>query len=541
MTYSGRRIALPMTLLLGALAVGLGYWGYQEAQPGIGALDALYRAIVLLALEYSGPEAPPWQLQLARYLAVVAVASAIIAVVASVARERADRLRARLIARRHHVVVGLGERGLAVARNLRADGKPVVAVDRDSAGSGTVSARAEGLAVVIDDPRSARAYRDSATRRAKHVLICLGNDSANLESLEEALAAISGPGPGFHVAIDDQLLWRELHCSALSWSGPGRMIEFVSLADRVASIMVEQADRHRTADRIVIWGAGPKAERTAAHAVRRALLEDRRPELILAGPRAADLDAALWRGEPWIHGCADTTATTQPPSGKEHATAFVVGVDHAEVLAGASILVRELGPTATVLAEVSHATAVGALGRSGFPVERVRFVDAEAQVLGRGLFEDSTRELLARARHSHYLDQEQRRGDASGQNPSLLPWEELPEPLRESNRLFADSMGACLARLGGRLEPLAGPVQEAQLSDELVEELARVEHDRWAGDLRSRGWHSTSGAKDPERKLHPLLVDWNDLDNAEQEKDRESIRALPDFLARVGYELRVDA
>ena len=45
------------------------------------------------------------------------------------------------------------------------------------------------------------------------------------------------------------------------------------------------------------------------------------------------------------------------------------------------------------------------------------------------------------------------------------------------------------------------------------------------------------GPKDTERKLHPLLIRWDDLDEAQREKDREPMRALPQMLAGVGFEL----
>ena len=50
-----------------------------------------------------------------------------------------------------------------------------------------------------------------------------------------------------------------------------------------------------------------------------------------------------------------------------------------------------------------------------------------------------------------------------------------------------------------------------------------------------------SGVKDPERKTHPLLVTWEELDEPEREKDRDAIRAIPRMLARVGYALDVPA
>jgi hypothetical protein len=77
-----------------------------------------------------------------------------------------------------------------------------------------------------------------------------------------------------------------------------------------------------------------------------------------------------------------------------------------------------------------------------------------------------------------------------------------------------------------------------ELKGEELEALARGEHDRWMRDLVRDGWRPTDGPKDPDRKLHPLLVPWDELDEVEREKDRAPMRELPVTLARAGLEIR---
>jgi hypothetical protein len=219
--------------------------------------------------------------------------------------------------------------------------------------------------------------------------------------------------------------------------------------------------------------------------------------------------------------------------------AFVSGLQHADALAAAASLVRQLGE-ASIFVDVPRVDGAAALRRSGFPVDRVTFLTSAHDVLGASLFAGSARELMARAKHADYVEQERARGVPVDENPSLRPWEELPDSLRLSNRRFADSIGNRLADLGAALEPLTGAVGDPGVDPRLVEELARTEHDRWMEDLIADGWRYHDGEKDAVRKLHPLLVPWEQLDEADQEKDRDSIRGIPTYLARVGYELRID-
>jgi hypothetical protein len=51
------------------------------------------------------------------------------------------------------------------------------------------------------------------------------------------------------------------------------------------------------------------------------------------------------------------------------------------------------------------------------------------------------------------------------------------------------------------------------------------------------GWRTTSGAKDPEAKLHPLLVPWDDLSEDDRDRDRDPVREIPAMLAHAGFRI----
>ena len=59
----------------------------------------------------------------------------------------------------------------------------------------------------------------------------------------------------------------------------------------------------------------------------------------------------------------------------------------------------------------------------------------------------------------------------------------------------------------------------------------------WVADLLGQGWRRTDGPKDPQRKLHPLLESWEELSEAERDKDRMAVRELPEMLLRAGFEI----
>ena len=127
------------------------------------------------------------------------------------------------------------------------------------------------------------------------------------------------------------------------------------------------------------------------------------------------------------------------------------------------------------------------------------------------LFEDSPIEIVARAKHTDYIHMQKARGETIESNPSLKDWDELEPALRDSNRRYAAGVAGKLSGLDLSLVPLSGPLERPDLDipDAVLDEMAEEEHERWARDLTADGWKPTSGPKDPEAKLHPMLVPWS--------------------------------
>jgi hypothetical protein len=149
-----------------------------------------------------------------------------------------------------------------------------------------------------------------------------------------------------------------------------------------------------------------------------------------------------------------------------------------------------------------------------------------------------TIEVLARAMHENYVREQQTKGDGPASNPSLVPWEEADETLKASNRRFAEGIEEKLEAAGCALRPAsAGESSEPfRFTDREVEELARIEHERWMSDLVRDGWR-WGAVKDPATKEHPLLVPWSELSEDERDKDRDAVRTLPSMLMRAGFEI----
>jgi len=146
------------------------------------------------------------------------------------------------------------------------------------------------------------------------------------------------------------------------------------------------------------------------------------------------------------------------------------------------------------------------------------------------------REKLAQAIHENYRGNQA--GKKSPDDPAMQSWEHLREDLKESNRQQADQIPEKLQAVGYGIRLAAGwEPSKMGLTPEELELLARMEHDRWLRDKMAAGWTYAPPPRNDAKKTHPSLVPWEDLPEAEKEKDRQAVQAIPELLAKAGFEI----
>ena len=151
-------------------------------------------------------------------------------------------------------------------------------------------------------------------------------------------------------------------------------------------------------------------------------------------------------------------------------------------------------------------------------------------------------EDLAEAAHEVYRKGMEERGykygpikdDQQKTRPALVPYAELPEHLKRSNRLNVRDIPIKLASVGYIMIPARSNEPSFHFPGEHLEILAEAEHERWMQSMLDEGW--TYGPElDEVKKQHPCLVLWKELPEGEKEKDRDLVRGIPVILARAGY------
>jgi RyR domain len=164
--------------------------------------------------------------------------------------------------------------------------------------------------------------------------------------------------------------------------------------------------------------------------------------------------------------------------------------------------------------------------------ERFQIFGGLEELLGSDILIHGELDNLAKAFHAQYRDSRETIGQFASADK---PWNMLPETLKMSNRRRADNLPFLLAQVGLKMKPSTAPTLLELKSDE-IELLARLEHRRWMIERQLLGFSYGEVRSDfPPR--HDLLVDWDQLPEAERERNRKDFVNLPKILALVNFEI----
>lgn len=562
--------------VIGAIALGvviLGYIGFRlqfltEKKP-VHFLDLIFKSCQLLFLQINVDPPMPWQLNVARVIAPLVAGYTALQALGELFAGQIRSLQLRF--RNDHVVIcGLGRKGLMLARGFLERGCKVVVIEQDAENDFVSQCRDLGAVVLIGNASEPWLLGKAGVPRAASLFAFCGDDGTNAEIAVQAaqmLAQRSGPPLTCVLHIFDRQLCILLRERELDVGSAGRLrLEFVNTFELGARVLLEEnplcepgAVGTITSNRLIIVGVGLLGESLLVNAARqwaalganpgtrlRVTLIDRDAKTIAENllvqypglkklceltPLVMDVGSASFQQGNFLSGIG---------ADENLVRVFVCLDDDSKSLSAALALVRRGGQrNPTIVVRMAQDAGLALLLReTGNGSDNLKGLRAFAlidqtchpdQVL-RG-----THEILARAIHENYLRQQYAAGVSPSQNPSMVPWNSLPEHLKESNRQQADDIGTKLKAVHCSAEPLLDwdePLFE--FTAEEIERLARLEHDRWMDAKLKVGW-SYGLKKDDKAKTHPCLLPFDNLPPDEQEKDRDAGRQIPLLLSRVGF------
>ncbi|MFI7548932.1 RyR domain-containing protein [Micromonospora sediminimaris] len=561
--------------VIGLVASVLGYIGLDHLSrvrpEAIGdRYDILYYDLQLFFLSaelFEQPGPYPWQLQVARFMAplftLLAVAEAGRLLLATEIRRRRARR-----AGGHAVVCGDSQFAHMLADRLYADGDRVVVVRSEP--FGPLEYRRRRYLGVVGDPTNEEVLRGAGLPRAHTVYACTDDDDRNhaIANTANRLIQDRRHPPRVYVQVHDPEMCLSLQARRLGAAGSSRLrLDYFHVDDIAARALHRHHPLPSAPDRsttVLIAGGGSFRRALLVETARhwRARQADqsgsgRRLRVDLVAPDArAELALATAR-YPFLREVCRLVGYDRDIAGLVGLEHFAAeGYDRIYLCAPDEISGLRFaldtpalwrGARSIVFVPVYRQAALAAAFHGDVRHDLLDEVHGKLRLYpvlthacdARLIAEDLT-ERLAQQIHLRYLHAQQRAGVRLGDAPAMVPWSRLPESLRRANRSHVQDIAAKLLNLGCVVAPRHGGAGDASAAgraiDDRVEQLARLEHERWCRERRSEGW-TYGEPRDDVRRRHHLLRPWDELPPAAKEQNREEIRALPDVLSDSGFEL----
>jgi voltage-gated potassium channel Kch len=557
-----------------AAALTLAMIGYTlHCKPGhcLGFAAALFRSIDLLRF---GRMPDPSQSPLELFIVPFLIPGAMLVTGARLALRNLMREMRVVWAHRlrdHAIVCGLGDTGLHVIENLRAAGTPVVVITLNLEDEKAAACEELGIPVLKGDARQLSLLNLAGLPYARLLIATCGSDAVNVEiglRARDALTEGKAQRGSFQVLPEMRSQWLLetiwLHRSAALGSESIEFRPFNLYSGAVLEVL-RRAGFGRLArepegsrPRVLLAGFGETNTQLILQAVQNTFaLPRRRFRATVFDDKGGARLPALEARYPGVMSLADidfvgcTFATEDPSAWSVVDEALGAAVQDASALSAVVALADDATSLYAALQFRERLDRHGAVGAPVFVRLRDQsrlggfmasldgpdilvtrfapFGDLGALTKPRALF-DSRADALARALHESYLEITADAGDY----PAAVPWAQLPERFKQSNRLFADHLPIALNELGIVLAEVDAP--PLALTEGEIEALAAMEHWRWSIERQLLGWTAGKPRDDAARR-HPLLLPWPDLEEEDRERNRRLARAIPKIAAAAGVGL----
>jgi len=566
----------PLVGFMWVVAIALGYLGFSKYFSAIGetrsSWDTFYRTLQLFSLEsgfISGSVG--WELQLARFLVPAVAAYTATQALAIIFQEQLQLFRM-LLLKDHIVICGLGRKGLLLSGGFREREEQVVVIEQDEDNGLLGQCREQGAIILIGNAADPVLLRKARVNKAKYVISVCGNDGVNAEVAVHARELVldrKGKALSCLIHISDFQLCnllreREIRLGKLD----AFRLELFNIFESGTRILLDDyppfsktGEDYSSRTHLVVVGMGHMGESLVVNAARKWWDRDRKSGerlcITLIDGEAGKKKECLYLRYPQLERVCELVPVEVDIQVPEFERAeflfddqkrcdvtmvYVCLDDDSNALRAALMIhqqVRALEIPIVIRMTQDAGLATLLRGEKDKP-------EGFANLHTFGLFDHTctpdlisgcTYEILARAIHEDYVRNERAKGYTPETNPSAVPWGELEETYKKSNRRAAEHIRVKLDAIGCDIVITTDwDTPRFEFTPEEVELLGQMEHERWVEEKLSDGWRY-SLTKDLEKKTIPYLVPWDELSEADKDKDRNQVRNLPAFLAKARFEI----
>ena len=525
-------------------------------------LHCLIAAVGLLRLyDLFQPGIDPWQLVVAQILVPgIALFSAGQLFLTGVRKN----LRTAMARRKsnHSIVCGIGDVGMQIVQNLRAAHHLIVAIDLQGDSPNAATCEKAGVPVLQGDAKSPHVLLAAGIRRAQTAIVCTGSDSENMDIALQINAIHSQPplrkSGSIQVLAELRNDWMHKRLIASDKRSLGSAhvdLRLFNSFNATARMLIKRLrlppNPEFEARTFVLIGFGAYGHEIALHLIRsspvalgerlRIVVFDQeadaaKEKFLITNPSAAEVATLEFVAANVAPGSPDLARLVEPAlesAGPLLGIALALGDDEMSLCAALemrSLLDRNGHLHVPVYVRLEHYRRLGEVVRTIEDIsafgDRLQIFGTLEETLSADVLLGSRLDAFAQALHEDYRQRSQ-----GAINPQAnVPWRELPEFMKMSNRWRADHTPLLMELAGLHLEPDVPSPAILKLSEEQIESLAKLERRRYTIErgLIERRFGSAQRQSIP---------DWDELSDDQKDSERKEAARLPEIMASLGIQL----
>ncbi len=573
--YIWSQINFPLLLIVSAVSLGLGIIGnykyitLHSIDKNFGSV--LYDSISLFKFS-GGPDLRPIpiELEISRWLSPAISMYAVFWAAAKLLKEQLDYLRIRCF-HNHIIICGLGDKGSMLAKDYKARGKNVVVIEKNKKNPNINDCRGQGILIINGDAADEFILRKSGFFKASQLILVSDDDNTNAKILLIIKKLSSMPNSKSlrcTVHIKDSSFWSFVRLMEYSEQTNEKLhIDYFNIYDQGARYLLNECSvfdlKHGDDNysRLIIIGLGKLGEQLIINAVRenwlRGSIINKKIHITIIDKDVKQRIEVLRQKFPLVNDRCELDiieidskdpvfikAAFLNPDESDIATYIFMcsDDDFSNINSFLNIYEKTKGNGFQVFVpikkEINLMNIINdrILSDENGEVKFINLLNKECM----SLIEKGNQEEIAKVIHEEYLRSESISVEGiKGGSRAFVDWDKLPEDLKEANREQAYDICNKLRVISCKIVPWYLLSQRVfNFSDEEVELLAKNEHDRWCKQKNSLGW-KYDPVRDDYKKKHPCLISWDDprLPESEKEKDRNTIKLIPKYLALAGFQI----
>ncbi|HOJ19211.1 MAG TPA: RyR domain-containing protein [Ignavibacteriaceae bacterium] len=539
----------------------IGVIGFRSA--GRGLLDAMYLSIQLFVLQ-SGDVVPLVNnyLQLARFAAPLITAYATIKSVVGLFQKNLGLM----FLKNHIVICGLSNKSLILLRDVLSKKMKVVLIEPGSDQHSLLNLRTEGTIWINEHPADITALRKASVKKAKAVFLLNDSDELNIEIVTNIYnlfgSGLTDKRVLCYVQIYQPLI-EEIFKSHQIFLQPNDMLDsrIVNVYKRGSEILINEYpliskdfSEDKKQLKIMMLGFGKTGKSILIQAALLHHYSYQTKLLVTVIDKNAQKEINSFRNDyPSIYELIelDYEETEIEKLTINNFRTYLSSWNYESIFICLTndvlsySLVKQIGQLRSgsnifvAFQRNSNLTQLISEGELLKRINTVKYFNIYEKTCLYDQLVNEEIEKIAEIIHQKYVESETQRGITKEQNKTLVDWDSLPHELKEANRQQAFHIKLKLNSFGYDLVPVNHPPQaiDPAKDKELLEKMAKAEHIRWMDEKLLNGWRYAPGEKNLLLKTHPDIIPYEELDEEAKEKDRQTIKNLPDLLKLSGKKI----